>query len=741
MYSYNSLLRWSSDTESWLERVLWVDEEDGQVVVFRIELEQGGKTKTSRAWPFWRPKAELDGALKTGSVRIMAKDPLLRPAVAAETLKEEARQHWEKVQKALHPITNDPARNIFRSRRERRGLVAEAAKSAGVHRTTVYALLVKFWRGGQTPQCLLGDYRACRGQTRRCRGGKKRGRPDALEATVGHKIGPALTEGIEKLLRRGRDKFYNKGAKTLKLAYDLTLGEFFNDDLELKDGVWTPVLKPASELPKFRTFLYVHRKHRDPEKEAKDREGLKSFELKGRALRRNTETELLGPGQLGQMDATTADVYLVSEDDPSVIVGRPVVYGIKDAWGRFLYSIVATFERPSYWSGALALENALVNKVEYCAGYGIKIKDDDWPVSFLPSKLLVDRGEMATYKSDKLIRELGLDVDVLPPGRGDLKGIIERHFGHINNQIVSWLPGALPRFEGDGHKRHELDAVLTIHEFRFLLLEATLKYHQHLMREYKCDEDMIAAPDVEKRPIALLRWARERRSGLFRQFDLEQARLQLLPGAAATVTKQGIRFKRVLFTCERAVSKKWFENARRFGTYPVQIAFDPRRVDPIYLRDSAASALEPCHLTTGDSRFRSWTWEALEEHLKNQTIEEIESAPEEAQDRVELHAKKKQIENNARSRQQAALALNPGQSAASRLNKIPRNRAAAKASERAKSLDGPAPPPPAVAQDQVSKKVIVLAGTQTPPSRPYPPVESGFAKKLRAQFNKAKGQL
>jgi hypothetical protein len=740
MYSYNSLLQWSSDTESWLERVLWVDEGDGQVVVLRIELEQGGKTKKTREWPYWRPKPELDAALTDGSVRIMSKDPLLRPAVAPETLEEETRQYWEKLQKALQPITNDPARKIFRNRAERRGLVAEAAKNGGVHRTTIYALLLKFWRGGQTPQCLLGDYRACRGRTRRCRGGKKRGRPDALEAKVGHKIGPALTEEIEKFLLRGRNKFYNKGVTTLRLAYELTLGEFFNDDFDLKDGVWTPVLKPASELPKFRTFLYVHRKHRDPEREAKDREGLKSFELSGRALSRNTEIELLGPGQLAQMDATTADVYLVSEEDPSVIVGRPIIYGIKDAWGKFLYSIVATFERPSYWSGALALENALVNKVEYCAGYGIKIRDEDWPVNFLPAKILVDRGEMSTYKSDKLIRGLGLDVDVLPPGRGDLKGMIERHFGQINNQIVNWLPGALPRFEGDGRKRHELDAVLTINEFRFLLLEATLKYHQHLMREYKCDQDMIAAPDVEKRPIALLRWARERRSGLFRQFDLEQARKQLLPGAKATVTKQGILFKQVSFTCERAVAKKWFERARRFGRFAVEISFDPRWVDPIYVRDSP-STFELCHLTSADSRFRGWTWEALEGHFKNQTIEEIESAPDEAQDQVELHAKKKQIETNAFARQRAALAVKPGPSTASRLNKIPENRAIAKAQERAKSLDSRASSKPAFAQDQSSNKVISLTDRQNPQSRPQPAVESGFARKLRAQFNKSKEQL
>jgi hypothetical protein len=738
MYHYNSLLQWSTESDSSLERVLWVDAAEESIFVFRIELKR--KKNSPKTFPCSRTKSELKDAFKHGHVRVLLKDPFLRPAVPVESLTEDEQKSWEKLQKDLEPIIKDPERNILRGPEQRRGLISAAAERAGVYGTTIHSLLIKYWIGGQTPQCLLPDYRSCGQTIRGNKGGKKRGRLNAEEAKVGHKIGVALTQEIETLCRRGRDMFYLKEAKTLKLAHQLTLGKFFYDDYELKDGVWVPVLKPDDELPNIRQFKYVHKKFRDPEKECKAREGPKSFQLKGRALLRNTETELLGPGQVAQMDATTADIYLVSEHDPSVIIGRPTIYGIKDAWARFLYSLIATYRHTSYWGGALALENALVNKVAYCAEYGITIKADVWPVNFLPGKILVDHGEMSTYKSDQVIAGLGVDIDVLPAGRGDLKGIIEQHFRKINNQTINWLPGALPRFREDRNKRHELDAVLNIHEFRFFLLEATLKYHQKLLTGYKADADMIAA-GVELRPIELLHWAQANRGSQFRHFSLDQARLQLLPGGEAAVTKDGIRFKSVNYTCERAITEKWFERARRDGTFKVQIAIDPRYMEPIYLRSSKSASIEPCQLTSADSRFRGWTWEALDEHSKDQSSQEIQSFPQEAQAAVELHAKVTQIAENAIARQEAAKAENPGQSVASRLNKMPENRKAAKASEDASSLSRTATPPAPAPEEPSSDKFIHLPTVAKIPTTLRPKIESAFTRKLREQFEMAQRTL
>lgn len=45
-----------------------------------------------------------------------------------------------------------------------------------------------------------------------------------------------------------------------------------------------------------------------------------------------------------------------------------------------------------------------------------------------PSVILADRGEMESRTADLLCKHLGIAVENAPPYRGDLKGIIEKHF-------------------------------------------------------------------------------------------------------------------------------------------------------------------------------------------------------------------------------------------------------------------------------------------------------------------------
>jgi hypothetical protein len=670
-------------------------------------------------------------------VRLLEKDSFRRAQVNSEDLEDDELESWNENSKqaalyllALEPIVNDPAHKIFGNHQERRGLISTAAAVAGVDRSTIYALLVKYWTGGQTPQCLFPDYRPCGGTSRKCDGGKKRGLPSALDIELGYKLRPALTETTKAQLLAGRDMFY-RGETTLKRAYDLTVGKYFSDGPFKVNGVPTMVAKPDHEVPDLRSFMYVHHLSRDPQQETENRQGKKFFKLNVRGLHHRTETELMAPGQLAQMDATTADIYLVDEKDRSKLVGRPIVYGIKDAWGKFLYSIIATFEHPSYWAGAMALEIALTDKVQYCADYGIPIGPDDWPVNFLPAMMRVDRGELSTFKSDQMIQALGIGFETLPFGRGDLKAIIERHFGLLNSQVVKWLPGALPRFEGDVKKRHELDGCLTINEFRFFLLQATLAYHKRLLTDHNLDEDMLVA-EVRKTPISLLRWALDNRNGKFHDFDLNVARLQLLPAEKATVTKSGILFRTLYYTCEHAVAEKWFDRARLNGRYKVAIGYDPRSVGRIFLRDAKNSTTEACSLMSGSNGFRNFTWEELTEYRKDEAIQKAEDAGQETQETLELDAMMNHVKTQAVAKRDAAVEQ-AAQSPTRRVKNISADRENAKTQERADSLnqndDSQDSPNDGTAASDADP------GPQPPPTVPQPATQ--FMKLLTASRNKA----
>src|SRR5690606_34544891 len=83
-----------------------------------------------------------------------------------------------------------------------------------------------------------------------------------------------------------------------------------------------------------------------------------------------------GPGQIFEVDATIADVYLVSPIDSNIIVGRPVVYIVVDVYSHMVVGLYVGFEGPSWLGVMMAIENTVENKVEFCKQFDIKITEE-----------------------------------------------------------------------------------------------------------------------------------------------------------------------------------------------------------------------------------------------------------------------------------------------------------------------------------------------------------------------------
>ncbi len=79
-----------------------------------------------------------------------------------------------------------------------------------------------------------------------------------------------------------------------------------------------------------------------------------------------------------QMDATQADIYLVSSVDKSAVIGRPNIYMAVDTTIQLIAGIYVGLD-----AGEQAVINCLANaatdKVEFCQKYGIDIKPNEWP--------------------------------------------------------------------------------------------------------------------------------------------------------------------------------------------------------------------------------------------------------------------------------------------------------------------------------------------------------------------------
>jgi len=345
---------------------------------------------------------------------------------------------------------------------------------------------------------------------------------------------------------------------------------------------------------------------------------------------------------------------------------------VVDTFTHLIVGFHLGLENASFLAAGLALENAYTDKVKYCARVGIEIASEQWPSQGLPEGILADRGELEGYGADNLVRALNIGVSNTAPFRADAKSIVERSFRIINDLVIHWQPGAVFKPWERGERDPRLEAKLTLHELRLLVIHAILHHNRSLLTGYRLQEDMIA-DEVPPRPIDLWAWGVANRTGHLRMMDSNIVRLHSLPGDKATVTPRGIRFGGVFYSCELAVQERWFERARASGTWTIDVAFDPRAVDVIYLRTPGTRSVEPCHLVVAEQRFLGKTWAEVEDFCRSQKEVREDSRTDDLQAAANLEAQVQVIVEHASKESAVA---NQGLTKAAKLRDVRENRAA-----------------------------------------------------------------
>src|SRR5262249_544134 len=131
--------------------------------------------------------------------------------------------------------------------------------------------------------------------------------------------------------------------------------------------------------------------------------GEDEFNLNHRALAGDAMSGAFGPASIYELDSTVADNYVVSALDRNRILGRPIVYFVKDVFSRLIAGIGVTLHGPSWETAMIAVENTMVDKVAFCKEFGIYIAPWQWPSQHLPRAIRADRGEFLSKNSDTLV--------------------------------------------------------------------------------------------------------------------------------------------------------------------------------------------------------------------------------------------------------------------------------------------------------------------------------------------------
>lgn len=603
-------------------------------LIFWIDIED------KSALPKSCKREELERLMAENSLKL-TDDPYIDISLTCPKEGSKSESIQIKAWDTIREIVEDEP-NIYK--RDKRGILVETARQKSkVTKQTIYRWLRRYWQFGMCVNALSARYENCGGAGKPKTFSEK---ANGRARTRNKGTTTPITEDIKCIFRVTIEKhFLTEDRNSFDYAYNQMLIAF---------GVKIPATpEDLIGVPTKRQFDYFFKKEYCPIQITRKRTGEIDY-LKDISPNLGTSTaEVPGPGYLYQIDATIADVYLVSEEDPEKIVGRPTMYFVVDVFSRAIVGMYVGLENPSWVSAMEALGNTILDKVDYCKNFGVPIAEQDWPMQGLPENIIGDKGEMLGKHVEVLSKSFHVEIQNTPAYRADWKGIVERYFRTVQTKMQPFVEGYVTK-NPIGKKRHgkdyRLDGTLTLNQFTAMIIKIVLYYNnENEISTYDIDSGLpVSVPNI---PIDLWEWGIENRTGCLRTRDRDLVWVNLLPHTTATITDKGLKLFGCYYSCKEALDWGWFESNYK-GKKSVEVAYDLYSTNKIYLRPSKKySEFIVASLTIRSRAFENITfWELWEIQEKRRDVSATSKLKQRSGD-LNLTAELEKIAREARNKQ------------------------------------------------------------------------------------------
>lgn len=472
--------------------------------------------------------------------------------------------------------------------------IINRASELSVDDIDIRRALNEYWKYGQTINALLPKYEQSGAPGKeKITDKEQRGKPkNQSKFGFSERKGIAVTEEHKEQIRRVIKKYYKKRKiKVVTKLYRKFLNEFYKSEVENAAKE-----ERAPDVISIAQFRYWFKMLFDYVADEKETIGDVRWDMHKRALLSGVSELVSGPGDCYEIDATVADIYVVSKFNRSWVIGRPVIYVVVDRASRNVAGIFVDIVYASWDAARQALLNAFLPKKDFCARYGVVIEEEDWPCSGLPLSIVCDRGEMIANAPEYHIAPMGIKLDFAAPIRADWKAVVERRFGIANKEALHDLDGTtLGKPKGRMDPDPKEKAIHTLDEVTKILIQDFIEFNKTRNIEDILTPGMVSV-DLEPTPLNFWNYHVTRHIHSLSAIDEEQARIELMPAAKASITIHGIKFEGMHYSCEIAEKENWFELARAEGEYSVDARIDDGSSNTIYVRKDKRSPLVQCNL-------------------------------------------------------------------------------------------------------------------------------------------------
>ena len=474
----------------------------------------------------------------------------------------------------------------------------------GIQRDAAWRAIRRFLQSGLDMAAIVDGRSLRSGKRNPYKYSKKTGHPtmNALGKGV------PLTDEIRTYFDEAIKDFLIGRAKTKKDAYMTMIEKHFINEEETPTGIRVSVL-PDNLRPTLKQFLNYTRVRVPQEEIDKAKTSAREQRNNKRLLLSDNLQGVMGPGDLWEVDECEIDLSLVSVENPSVTVGRPIVYVMIDVYTRMIVAYSVAFDNNSVLGITNCFLNLLDDKQELCNRFGIQIGANEWPSKILPLRLRSDYGaEYISHAMDTICCKLGVAKELVSPATGSLKGQVEQLFHQIHAAQNSLLEGK-GLIEKRYDSNHHQEATLNIQEFEAVLLTYIVGHNRKYMEKYPLTKDM-RQQNVEPCPIDLWKYGVSL-NGSPRPITNEvMFRHSLLLPVKASVGRAGITFKELFYINlqDEALLRDMYL-ASTHGKKKLESAcIDPRNIGHLYyIREGKLMTASLNYKKTGMKEYEGMT--------------------------------------------------------------------------------------------------------------------------------------
>lgn len=565
-------------------------------------------------------------------------------------------------------------------RRDRNKLLKRHAKNIGCSKEVLLSDLRRFWLNGQTKDALLGGFWRCGTpleNDEQVLAVKRKGEADAklvfFASAKGRARGnrPRHTKYVplvmptalrKKVLELAKKHFLAGEHRSIRATADYVIRKLFALRTEsgalLRGPDGQALLKPLGQRPTERQVRYLLNKTLGPSETFRKRVGEADHDNNHAAATGSVFDDCLGPGDVYEIDATIIDLFVVAEADHKTIIGKPTLYLVIDRETRLIVGFHISLENPQWEEAKQAVLSICGDWEALCKRLGVVYRPDAFPArGVFPNRFAADRSEMLAFKSDILCDGLEQQVTNVPSKESKGKSCVEGGIHETNVPIKDNAPGyEFPRNARKRQgKKYDKDASLTLTEVARIYLELIIVHNLKVRLG-----TLLSPEDVYTgwKPTPANMWQRgiERRMSAPARYSYEYVRSKLMPVDVATVHRDGVHFRNLIYTFDEALREDWFARASIHGEFTVTVAYSPSLVDTVVIHDPIDRRKTYAGRLTSDysTAFKGYSFAEVKAYMHKWSALESEGSEHNQAHRIGLAETISEIGQAAHSRMRAA---------------------------------------------------------------------------------------